>query len=62
MIFLTRIDNCIFDERSSKILAVLDWELSTLGDPISDLVYNCLVYYLPKESTFVPGISVLFYN
>lgn len=33
---------------SGKVLAVLDWELSTLGDPFSDLAYNCLAYHLPQ--------------
>lgn len=32
----------------SRVLAVLDWELSTLGDPLADLAYNCLPYHLPS--------------
>jgi Ser/Thr protein kinase RdoA (MazF antagonist) len=40
-----RLDNLIYSSGSTvaKVLAVLDWELSTLGDPLSDLAYNCLV-------------------
>lgn len=34
----------------SRVLAVLDWELSTLGDPLADLAYNCLPYHLPSVS------------
>ena len=31
------------------MIAVLDWELSTLGDPILDLAYFCMPYHVPKE-------------
>eukprot|EP00959_Pyramimonas_sp_CCMP1952_P429316 8991497-Pyramimonas_sp.AAC.2 len=31
----------------SQVLGVLDWELSTVGDPLADLAYNCLMYHLP---------------
>lgn len=39
-----RLDNVILDRASSEVLAVLDWEMSTLGDPISDLAV-ALVYW-----------------
>lgn len=41
-----RIDNIIFSADSPKALAIIDWELSTLGHPISDLAYLCMGYYL----------------
>ena len=45
-----RMDNIIFNSiHSSDILAVLDWELSTIGDPMADLAYACLTHYLPYE-------------
>ncbi|KAI7835657.1 hypothetical protein COHA_010449 [Chlorella ohadii] len=48
-----RLDNLVFDHAdTSKVLAVLDWELSTLGDPLADLAYNCMPYHLPAD---VPG-------
>jgi aminoglycoside phosphotransferase (APT) family kinase protein len=39
-----RIDNAIFDRNSEKCLAVLDWELSTLGDPMSDFTYVAMAW------------------
>jgi aminoglycoside phosphotransferase (APT) family kinase protein len=43
-----RIDNMIFAADASKILAVLDWELSTLGHPYADLAYQCMQWRLPN--------------
>jgi aminoglycoside phosphotransferase (APT) family kinase protein len=39
-----RIDNLIFEKRGSKCLAVLDWELSTLGDPLADFSYVAMAW------------------
>ncbi|MEQ1542417.1 MAG: phosphotransferase family protein [Novosphingobium sp.] len=39
-----RIDNMIFAHDEPKVLAVLDWELSTLGDPLGDFSYVCMAY------------------
>ena len=47
-----RIDNMIFDSASPRLLAVLDWELSTLGHPFSDLAYQCMQWRLPNEGSF----------
>jgi aminoglycoside phosphotransferase (APT) family kinase protein len=44
-----RIDNMIFDSRSRRLLAVLDWELSTLGHPFADLAYQCMHWRLPND-------------
>lgn len=44
-----RIDNMIFAKDEPRILALLDWELSTLGDPIADLSYFLMSWVQPAE-------------
>ncbi len=52
-----RIDNVILDPKTSEIIAVLDWEMSTLGDPISDLAIS-LVYWSQAGDTLRNQIPV----
>ena len=41
-----RLDNVIFHASEPRILAVLDWELSTLGHPLADFSYHCMYWRL----------------
>jgi aminoglycoside phosphotransferase (APT) family kinase protein len=42
-----RLDNLVFHAREPRILAVLDWELSTLGHPLADFAYHCMSWRIP---------------
>jgi aminoglycoside phosphotransferase (APT) family kinase protein len=44
-----RADNMIFHPTRPEVLAVLDWELSTLGHPLGDFAYHAMVYRLPHD-------------
>ena len=51
-----RLDNMVFDTNKNRIVALLDWELSTLGHPLADLAYQCMQLRMdPGEH--LPGLE-----
>ena len=44
-----RIDNLIFHPSEPAVVAVVDWELSTLGHPLADFAYHCMSRHVPRE-------------
>jgi aminoglycoside phosphotransferase (APT) family kinase protein len=46
-----RLDNLIIDARVPTVAAVLDWELSTLGDPLADFAYHLMPWHMPSSDS-----------
>jgi len=53
-----RLDNTVFHASEPRILAVLDWELSTLGHPLADFSYHCMSWHIPAgKSRGIAGLD-----
>jgi aminoglycoside phosphotransferase (APT) family kinase protein len=46
-----RLDNCIVHSTEPRVIAVLDWELSTIGDPLADFTYHLMQWFMPLSES-----------
>src|SRR6202045_999459 len=54
-----RLDNMIFHSSEPRIVAILDWELSTLGDPLADFTYFLMNWSMPPEGrSGIAGLDI----
>lgn len=53
-----RLDNVMFEAGGPRVIAILDWELSTLGDPLADFAYHLMAYRMPAAFRGLAGADL----
>lgn len=54
-----RLGNLLIADDAPQVVAVLDWELTTIGHPLADLAYCCMPYHMPHDVTGMRGLAGL---
>jgi aminoglycoside phosphotransferase (APT) family kinase protein len=54
-----RLDNLIVARDAPRVIAVLDWELSTLGDPLADFTYHLMAWHMPQSESVAGTASLV---
>jgi aminoglycoside phosphotransferase (APT) family kinase protein len=54
-----RLENLILHPTENRVLAIIDWELATLGHPLSDMAFNCMIYHVPPDMPGLRGLAGL---
>jgi hypothetical protein len=52
-----RLDNMIFHPSEPRVLGIIDWEISTLGDPLAELSYLCMLWRTPRTGAASRGMT-----
>ncbi len=52
-----RLGNMLIDPVAPKVVAIVDWELATIGHPLADLAYACMAYRMPPDDPVFAGLA-----